>query len=89
MGIFSSTRLLPGIELGHLQVGYSQLFLAVVVGICLYGFCLAVYRIYFHPLARFPGPKLLAATTWYEALVDVGPHDFPVRLAALHKKYGQ
>lgn len=89
MGFFSSTRFLPSVELGHVHAGYSHILLAIVAGISLYGFGLAVYRIYFHPLAKFPGPKLLAATTWYEALVDIGPHDFPARLAALHKKYGQ
>ena len=50
---------------------------------------LAAYRLFFHPLARFPGPKLAALTKWYEFYYDVicrGHFTFNVQ--DMHKKYG-
>ncbi|KAA8572114.1 hypothetical protein MFRU_018g01200 [Monilinia fructicola] len=50
---------------------------------------LVIYRMVFHPLARFPGPKLAAATRWYEAYYDVvheGQYTFKIK--RLHKEYG-
>jgi hypothetical protein len=48
-----------------------------------------VYSIYFGPLAKFPGPKLAAATLWYEFYYDViltGQYTFKIK--ELHQKYG-
>ncbi|KMU80331.1 trichodiene oxygenase [Coccidioides immitis RMSCC 3703] len=55
----------------------------------LYLVSLAVYRLYFSPLAKFPGPKLAALTRWYEAyyeIVKIGQYSFKVD--ELHDKFG-
>ncbi|KAF2100215.1 putative cytochrome P450 [Rhizodiscina lignyota] len=50
---------------------------------------LIAYRLIFHPLAKFPGPKLAAATQWYEFYWDVVHHGKLVfKLRELHQKYG-
>lgn len=47
------------------------------------------YRLFLHPLANFPGPKLAAATRGFEAYYDVvrkGQYTF--KIAEMHEKYG-
>ena len=50
---------------------------------------LVVYRIYFHPLAKFPGPPLAAATYWYEFYFEIfkGAR-YTWKLEDLHRQYG-
>lgn len=54
-----------------------------------YRACVVIYRLFFSPLAKFPGPKLAAATSWYEAFFDLWSKDFPDILSALHDRYGK
>jgi hypothetical protein len=50
---------------------------------------LYLYRVFFHPLAKYPGPKLAAASNWYEFYYDVYRQgDFTRHIQELHKKYG-
>ncbi|KIK54970.1 hypothetical protein GYMLUDRAFT_144224, partial [Collybiopsis luxurians FD-317 M1] len=50
---------------------------------------LAVYRLFFHPLHKFPGPVLAALTSWYEIyrnLVQGG--ELVSDIKRLHEIYG-
>lgn len=63
---------------------------SIVATIVLYYVTLALYRLYLHPLARFPGPKLAAVTRLYEGYYDLyqrGQYTF--KIAELHKQYGE
>ena len=62
----------------------------VVASILLSWLTIAIHRLFFHPLAAFPGPKLAAITVLYEAYYDVwkgGKYIF--KLNELHRKYGK
>jgi hypothetical protein len=67
---------------GVLTIAFFLLFV-------LYLASLAVYRLYLSPLAKFPGPRLAAATYLYEGYYDVvkrGKYTFKIR--DLHQEYG-
>jgi hypothetical protein len=48
-----------------------------------------IYRLTFHPLARFPGPRAAAITSMYAASYDI-PYGSSLckKLPELHDKYG-
>ena len=79
MTVISSILTLKGSDL----LGYGLL-----LGI-LYYVGLVIWRLFFHPLSKFPGPRLAAATRWYEFYEDVILGGVtPKRYPALHKRYG-
>lgn len=56
-------------------------------------FCYAaliIYRLYFHPLAKFPGSKLAASSLWYEFYYNVILRGkFMWKLQEMHERYGE
>lgn len=65
---------------------------AALLAIVCAGYVLAllIYRLWFSPLAKFPGPKIAAATLWYETYHDAfrwGQYTFEI--AKMHEKYGK
>jgi hypothetical protein len=74
---------------GHVftKIGSVQVVSAFLV---LWVLGLAVYRLYLSPIAKFPGPKLAALTSWYEFYFDVVKGgQFTFHLQELHKRYGE
>ncbi|OQE10007.1 hypothetical protein PENVUL_c005G07059 [Penicillium vulpinum] len=61
-----------------------------LVSYTVYTILLYVYRLTLHPLAKFPGPKLAAASFWYEAYYDLWPykHRYLWKIKELHDIYG-
>lgn len=55
----------------------------------LYWCGLVVYRLYAHPLSRFPGPRVAAVTSWYEAYYEIVlKGQYSRQISKLHDQYG-
>ncbi|KAI1875017.1 uncharacterized protein JN550_002446 [Neoarthrinium moseri] len=73
-------------------LGDSQVMaaaLTLLLAQCLYSLLVVIYRLYFSPLAGFPGPRIAAATGWYEFYYQYwlnGKYIFEIE--KMHKKYG-
>jgi hypothetical protein len=78
--------------LQKISAAVSMLPLWSIVAVCFF-LCLvslAVYRLYFSPLAGFPGPKLAALTQWYEFYWNViKSGQFTFHIQDLHDRYGK
>src|ERR1700761_6402539 len=68
----------------------SQLVAGLIALVPLYVIGLVVYRLYFHTLRKFPGPKLAAMTQLYELYYDlVKKGVFIWEIERMHQVYGK
>ena len=77
------------LSISSFQDAYSIITFAAagLIAYCVFG---VLYRLLFHPLAKFPGPKLAAATQWYEFYYDCIQYgQYTFKIAEMHSKYGK
>ncbi|KIX08918.1 uncharacterized protein Z518_03575 [Rhinocladiella mackenziei CBS 650.93] len=81
---------LTGILLAFAQkLTVTQAFLFLLALFLALQVLLTIYRLLFHPLARFPGPKLAGISYWYEYYYDVSKKGrFIWKIMELHERYG-
>lgn len=79
---------------GDLSIGDQKASLALLLALALISaraICLVVYRLYFSPLSKFPGPKLAAISGWHELYYDLihkGGGQFTFEIKRMHDRYG-
>jgi hypothetical protein len=70
-----------------IQVTAASVAAFVVVTVTSALFSRVIYNVYFHPLAKFPGPWYAASFSLYGALISVLQIE-PQWLSSLVKRYG-
>ncbi|CCD43671.1 similar to cytochrome P450 [Botrytis cinerea T4] len=69
----------------------SRFDVVAILGTSILIYCIlgVVYRLYFHPLSRFPGPLLPAVTLWSEFYYEcIQSGQYFLKIAQWHEKYG-
>lgn len=75
--------------LGQLaSASVSQIFLSFVVILSARFILRGIYRVYFHPLSKYPGPKLHAFTR-IPQMIGLWKGEPHKRIEAIHAKYGR
>ncbi|RDW91761.1 hypothetical protein BP5796_01155 [Coleophoma crateriformis] len=69
------------------QLSLGRVGLVAIVLTLSYALLKCIYNLYFHPLARYPGPRLAAVSNAWYGIHWLGGK-YPQDVAALHQKYG-
>jgi hypothetical protein len=73
-----------------MDLGTPPLLVSLAITALLYTFGLVLYRLYLHPLAKFPGPKIAAVSGWYEAYYQIYLNgQYSKQISELHDQYGE
>jgi cytochrome P450 len=71
------------------KLGIRMIFSAFAAIFIVRAIAIVIYRLFFHPLAEFPGPKYLGISRLFEFYYDViKTNQFPNVITDLHEKYG-
>ena len=79
-----------GVGVANTSSLLSSFAIISLISTGLYVGILSIYRLYYAPVAGFPGPRLAALTFFYEFYYDVWREgQYTWKIQALHKQYGQ
>jgi len=73
------------------NITFREIVLAIVAVYTISIVVQGIRRVWFHPLSKYPGPRLAALTLWWQCYYDVflnGGGQLLAQLKPLHEKYG-
>jgi hypothetical protein len=74
----------------HKDGASAALLFTAIAGVVAYIAFNAIYNVYFHPLAKFPGPPIARVTIYWKAYVEcIAARSFCHVLVELHERYGE